>query len=82
VAVRSLFFLVALAWVISSEATEWEVTPGPLWTVEGNVVGSMDMSGLACERDANGLLVSDETRSAQQFRLDRERRIGLRRVWQ
>jgi putative membrane-bound dehydrogenase-like protein len=28
------------------------------------------------------LLVSDETRSAQQFRLDRERRIGLRRLWQ
>jgi len=56
---------------------------GDAWaSLDGGRQGSMDMSGLACERDANGLLVSDETRSAQQFRLDRERRIGLRRLWQ
>jgi hypothetical protein len=68
---RMWSFLTALALsVSSSKADEWRVEPGPLWSVEGVIVEAMDVSGLAAVGQTDGLLVSDETRSAQRFQVD------------
>jgi len=56
----------------AARCEDWHIEPGPIWAVEGHIIKPMDVSGLACIGEDNGMLVSDETRSSQRFHLNRE----------
>lgn len=56
-------------------ANDWTITPGPAWTVKGEVEQPHDVSGLALAHGDDGWLVSDETRVAQRFHLDRGQHV-------
>jgi hypothetical protein len=48
----------------------WHIGSSTAWTIEGRIIGSKDVSGAASLQAGRGVLVSDESRVAQPFRLD------------
>jgi len=69
--------IVTLVWGMQGSARcgDWHIEPGATWAVDGHIIEPIDVSGLTSIGEDNGILVSDETRSAQRFHLNRDSKM-------